>query len=69
MKATKKIISIALTFILFFTGLPDHFLNFGGVSKAYAAEGTPAISISYDDFNSTDNLQLNGSSRRQCHTV
>ncbi|HOJ10962.1 MAG TPA: hypothetical protein PK733_10270, partial [Clostridiales bacterium] len=62
MKVHRKIISIALTFIFVFTGLPVPFTNFDGIPDVYAAESTPSVDISYDNFFNTENLQLNGGS-------
>ncbi|MEA4961635.1 immunoglobulin-like domain-containing protein [Lutispora sp.] len=62
MKLCKKVISIALAFILVFTGLPLQFMNFDAIPYACAAESTPTVDLSYDNFANTENLQLNGDS-------
>lgn len=61
-KIYKKIISMALVFILTFMGLPVQFMNFGEGAQVYAEEGTSVVDIVYDDFSNTENLQLNGDS-------
>lgn len=60
MRLHKKIISIALSFVLVITGLPLQFLIPNGSPQVYAAEITPTVDISYEDFSDTEGLQLNG---------
>lgn len=62
MRIHKKIISIALAFVLVITGLPLQFIISDDSPNVYAYETTPTVDISYEVFSNTEGLQLNGDS-------
>ncbi|MDD3034734.1 MAG: Ig-like domain-containing protein, partial [Bacteroidales bacterium] len=69
MRIHKKIISVVLAFILVFTGLPLQFMLSDDIPYVYAYESTPTVDISFDDFNNTDGLQLNGDSLMEDNAI
>lgn len=55
----KKIISVALIFVLFFAGIPLPDFSFGEIANVYANEGTPIVDIGHDDLTKIEDLLLN----------